>query len=143
MKRKLGLWAALIVIAVQVLTASPANAAVEWEINYALRSAVGPPSALPCANMDVPRVRACWEASGDKIWVQNLDNAGFESVVYWANYYPNDARLYRNGKCLNKLPDGQWGICDKNMYETSLIKFKVCDWDYQVQLCSRIVELRT
>jgi hypothetical protein len=145
MKQKLAFCTALVVFAVLAFMGSPASAAVEWETNYALRSAVGPPSALPCAT-DIPlnpRVQACWEASGDKIWMRNIDNSGFEGVLYWSNYYPNDANLYRNGKCLNKLPDGQWGVCNKDMYENSLIKFKVCDWDYEVQMCSGIVAIRT
>lgn len=54
---------------------------------------------------------ACWKPYGDVLWISNNSTLG--------------STLYRQGTCT--FTSNGWGYCNKDMYEGSLIKLRVCD----------------
>lgn len=98
-----------------------ALAAPDYEVDYAV--AGDPPiNRGPC----LQRVGAviCFEASGDKWWVQDTDEDHASAVAEWYNH--RNGSLYRQGACRNTLGYGKWGVCNKDYYETSDIEARAC-----------------
>lgn len=98
-------------------------AAVATEYNQAVAGT--PPSGLPC--IKTTGATACFEAYGDKWWVKDTaaDSASADAV--WQNY--RDGSLYRQGICRNSLGNGEWGVCNKNYYEDSGLRWAACVYD--------------
>jgi hypothetical protein len=63
---------------------------------------------------------ACFERTGDKLWVDDWSGDGWSVTASWVNYLMNEAGhwvAYRQGSCVNKLGTGHWGVCNKDFYE--------------------------
>jgi len=107
--------------------AAPIDPLYEW--NIAKRA--NPPAGLICPTLRVGgenRVFACFERDGDKIWVLDTGRGdGRSATGAWKNYV--NGRLYRHGACVNKLGTGNWGVCDKNMRESSTIYMYACNYE--------------
>lgn len=98
-------------------------AAVDSELNQAV--AGNPPSGLPCVK--TTGATACFEASGDKWWVKDTAGDGASAEAFWQNY--RNGSLYRTGVCRNSLGNGEWGVCNKNYYEDSGLRWAACVYD--------------
>ena len=97
------------------------TAAVATEYDRAVAS--GPPSStLPC----IPTLGAlaCYQAYGDRWYVQDTRADGASAEAFWQNY--RGGNLYREGICRNSLGNGKWGVCNKNYYENSFIRWAAC-----------------
>ena len=72
-----------------------------------------------CKKVDVSI--ACFEPSGDKIWVYDSLADGQAAAGYWKNYLKDSAgswkHLHRYGQCTNHLSAGHWGYCNYDFYE--------------------------
>ncbi len=63
---------------------------------------------------------ACFQTSGDKIWVYDFSADGLAAAGYWSNYLRDSAGNwvgYRTGECVNHLGAGHWGYCNYDFYE--------------------------
>jgi hypothetical protein len=134
--RKLPLLAAMLltVLSVALLDASPAAAAgagtsptagsVSTILSMEENTAVaGTPSGFDY-NTDCyygPRATVCFEKTGDKIWVEDVDPDGWAAVGYWQNFLRDSSgnwnNPWREGRCTNNLTYGHWGYCNKDFYE--------------------------
>ena len=113
-----------------------AAAAVDYEIDFTTPGT--PPDDVVCGDFDwTNSALACWEPYGDVVWVLSY---GSQAVGWWWNY--RGGALYRQGKCVNN--HGDWGYCNKNMYEGSEVRFRACTSADQVDReCSAIVRTTT
>ena len=99
------------------------TAAVATEFNRAV--AGNPPSGLPCAA--VIGAAACYQEAGDRWWVLDTRSDGASADAVWQNWRNGD--LYRQGICRNSLGSGKWGVCNKNYYEDSFVRWGACVFD--------------
>lgn len=93
-----------------------ATAAVSYEWDIAKKGTR--PPGLECESLHLGpgrRTQTCFEPHGDKIWVLDDYPDGKSATGAWNNYL--NGSLYRRGACVNKLGDGEWGVCNKNFYE--------------------------
>lgn len=107
---------------------SPASAVQPYEWNTAVAGT--PPSGLPCASMT--GATACFEANGDRMWVKDTSADGHSATLSWENWYAEpmfDPVLNRYGSCVNKLGNGKWGVCNKDLPEGSFVDFEACVYD--------------
>ncbi|WP_216207432.1 hypothetical protein [Amycolatopsis aidingensis] len=113
--------------AVAAETATPASGAAvaEFERNFAVAGNLPSRSELTCHS--VPAVEICYQAYGDRWWVQDQLGDGASAVVKWENF--RNGSLYRHGMCVNSLGKGKWGQCNKNYYENSVLNGFPCTWD--------------
>lgn len=115
---------------------TPAQAAsYEWDT----ASAGSPPSGTTCVSMT--GAKACFEKNGDKWWVEDTKADGHSATASWTNYLDdgNGYRSYRTGSCVNKLGSGEWGVCNKEYYESgstntlggkgSVLSWQACVYD--------------
>lgn len=100
-------------------------AAADYELNYAVAGSRPPRSELACHS--VSAVEICYEAYGDRWWIQDQAADSASAVVYWENF--RGGSLYRSGMCVNSLGNGKWGQCNKNYYENSVLNGFPCVWD--------------
>jgi hypothetical protein len=84
-----------------------------------------PPSGLPC--ISTTGAKACFEANGDRWWVQDTAADSASAEARWDNY--RNGSLYRSGICRNSLGSGKWGKCNKNYYEDSSLAWIACVYD--------------
>jgi len=108
----------------RTMTAVDVGAAA-LEVNYAVAGSLPPRSELSCHWRSA--VEICYEAYGDRWWVQDQDADGASAAVHWFNY--RSGSLYRTGLCVNSLGNGEWGQCNKNYYENSTLYGNPCTWD--------------
>ncbi|QFZ18541.1 hypothetical protein [Saccharothrix syringae] len=101
----------------------PATTAVDAEFNQAVAGT--PPSGLPCVS--TTGATACFEANGDKWWVRDTAADSASAEAFWENY--RGGSLYRTGVCRNSLGNGKWGVCNKNYYEDSGLRWSACVYD--------------
>ncbi len=115
----LGLVSAAAMLSAMLVGASPASASTG---DAAVAGSPPAFSSGQCAEIDASV--ACFEPSGDKIWVYDAKADGAAAAGYWENYLKNSAGqwlYYRYGKCTNHLGAGSWGYCNYDFYEdTSL-----------------------
>lgn len=109
---------------VRSVTTSDVSAAA-YEVNYAVAGSLPPRSELECHS--VPAVEICYQAYGDRWWVQDQASDGASAAVHWENF--RGGSLYRTGMCVNSLGKGEWGQCNKNYYEDSVLNGFPCVWD--------------
>lgn len=111
--------------------ATGVSAAVETELDRAV--AGDPPSGLECVS--TTGARACFEKQGDKWWVLDTaaDSASADAV--WQNY--RNGSLHRQGICRNSLGNGKWGVCNKNYYEDSGVRWAACVYDASADVLIR------
>lgn len=100
-------------------------AAAEYEVNVAVAGTLPPRSQLVCAS--VPAVEICYQPDGDHWWVQDQAADGASAAVHWENF--RGGSLYRYGICVNSLGNGNWGQCNKDYYEDSVLNGFPCVWD--------------
>lgn len=86
-----------------------------------------------------PEVGACFQRSGDRIWVWDGGDNGLVVRAHWSNWLWDGSSwvLYRNGDC--KISWKGWGYCDKDFYEDSSanadgstgsgVRVYACNWD--------------
>ena len=121
----LGLVSAAAMFTAMLVGASPASAYVD---DPAVAGTPPTFSSGQCAEIDASK--ACFEPSGDKIWVYDALADGKAAAGYWENYLRNSAGdwiIYRNGKCTNHLTAGTWGYCNYDFYEDTSLN---ADGDY-------------
>ena len=104
----LGLASATAMLSAMLASASPASASTDGN-----RSATaGTPPQLDSAQChEIDASVACFEPSGDKIWVLDHKADGKAAAGYWENYLRDSAGdwiIYRNGQCTNHLTAGNW-----------------------------------
>lgn len=92
--------------------------AYEW--NNAV--AGSPPGGMPCGA--IAGATVCWEAGGDRWWVQDTASDGRSAVSDWLNYV--NGAVHRTGGCRNGLGAGTWGFCNKDYIENSTLLFREC-----------------
>ena len=97
------------------------TSAVATEFDRAVASGQ-PPSTLPC--IPTTGALACYQAYGDRWYVQDTRADGASAEAFWQNY--RGGSLYREGICRNSLGNGKWGVCNKNYYENSFIRWAAC-----------------
>ncbi|MFD1149021.1 hypothetical protein [Saccharothrix hoggarensis] len=114
-----------------VRTAGQVAAAVDTEYNQAVEGT--PPSGLSCAV--TTGATACFEAEGDKWWVRDTAADSASAEAGWQNIYQGS--FYRAGVCRNSLGYGTWGVCNKNYYENSTVKWAACVYDGSAQTLIR------
>ena len=85
-----------------------------------------PPSTVPCAV--TTGARACFQAYGDRWWVQDTAPDSASAEARWRNYH-SDGSLHRLGVCRNSLGNGNWGVCNKNYNEGTSIQWRACVYD--------------
>ncbi|BBB02024.1 hypothetical protein RVR_9712 [Actinacidiphila reveromycinica] len=105
-------------------TAVPSVQAYEW--NTAVSGSTPPADCLANA-ISMTGSEACFERYGDVLWVKDTKADGHSATNSWDNYL--DGSLYRRGSCVNKLGSGQWGYCNKDMYEGSVVDYAACVYD--------------
>lgn len=115
-----------VAVVATLVTPTAASAAPTPENDYAVAATVD--TVLNCYAIDGAKV--CYEKSGDKWWVQDTAKDGMSAVADWRNYLTANGDLYRQGKCINSLGYGNWGVCNKNYYETSKLIMRICVIDY-------------
>jgi hypothetical protein len=121
--------------------AAPALAAPAMEANQAVPGS--PPAGLPSTQDPRNKTKICWKHNGDRIYVINYSSP-WGVWGYWRNYWPNDNSFYRQGVCYaTNLGRNNWGYCNKDMHEDSLISMRSCDWDDEYANCSPWRETRT
>ncbi|WP_051366337.1 hypothetical protein [Hamadaea tsunoensis] len=123
-----------------IVAPAPAMAAPTPEIDYAVDVPLD--AAVYC--YAITGAKVCYELAGDKWWVQDTANDSASAVADWRNYI--GGTLYRQGKCINSLGHGKWGLCNKNYYETSGLTVRACVIDYSAgdyTVCSNFVEVQT
>jgi len=96
------------------------TAAAAPEFNRAV--AGFPPNTLPC--IDTPGAKACYNNNDDSWWVLDTARDGASAEARWEN--ERNGGLYRSGICRNSLGYDKWGVCNKNYYEDSLIRWRAC-----------------
>ncbi|MDX3657352.1 hypothetical protein PV646_08550 [Streptomyces sp. ID05-26A] len=94
-------------------------------IQLAVAGTLPPRSQLTCHSYTA--VEICYEKGGDHWWVQDQDSDGASAGVYWENL--RNGSLYRNGACISSLGKGNWGQCNKDYYEDSVLNGWPCTWD--------------
>ena len=110
-------------MSVQVVT--EVSAAADLERDFAVAGTLPPRSQLVCDSYVA--VEICYQKSGDKWWVQDQDSDRASAGVYWQNI--RNGSLYRHGHCITSLGKGNWGSCNKNYYEGSVVNGFPCVWD--------------
>ncbi|MFC6019837.1 hypothetical protein ACFP2T_26985 [Plantactinospora solaniradicis] len=80
------------------------------ETDYALSSS-GPTDGYEC--VEGTGVIACFRAYGDVFYVKDTKADGYSAVAEWHML----GFATRTGSCVNKLGEGEWGICNKNLTE--------------------------
>ncbi|NUT18380.1 MAG: hypothetical protein HOV77_04285 [Hamadaea sp.] len=118
--------ALLVGLVTLVVAPTPASAAPTPENDHAVAATVD--DVIYC--WSIAGAKACYEYDGDKWWVQDTASDGMSAVADWRNYLTANGDLYRQGKCINSLGYGDWGVCNKNYYETSKLIMRVCVIDY-------------
>jgi hypothetical protein len=94
-----------------------AAVAASPELDFAKSAPEGPEPGSPCISN--VRVKACFQADGDKIYIKDMKADGDAWYVDWA------IRGGRWGQCATKLGAGKWGVCDKDFPENQLIDFTI------------------
>jgi hypothetical protein len=105
----------------------PAVTAAAYEWNVAVAGSV--PSGLHCTER--AGAKACFQPNGDKWWVKDTKADGHSATASWENYLcdGSECDLYRDGSCVNELGSGEWGVCNKNYYEGSIVLWQACVYD--------------
>src|SRR5689334_2746681 len=116
---------------VPMIAASPADAAVPVESNFAVAGTPPSFSANDCT-FTLVGVKACFEAGGDKFWVKDTLADGESAGIYWENYV--EGQFYRKGECINSLSAGTWGVCNKDFVEGSRVTGLSIRWDRSADL---------
>lgn len=93
-----------------------------YEVDYAVAGSLPPRSELTCHS--VRAVEICYQAYGDRWWVQDQAADGASAAVHWENF--RGGSLYRSGMCVNSLGNGKWGQCNKKYYEDSVLNGFPC-----------------
>ncbi len=113
----LGLASATAMLSAMLASASPASASTDGNQS----ATAGTPPQLDSAQChEIDASVACFEPSGDKIWVLDHKADGKAAAGYWENYLRDSAGdwiIYRNGQCTNHLTAGNWGYCNYDFYE--------------------------
>ncbi|WP_007023859.1 hypothetical protein [Saccharomonospora iraqiensis] len=99
--------------------------AADYELDYAVAGTPPSRSELRCGS--VTAVEICYQAYGDRWWIRDLRADGASAAVDWDNFRNGD--LYREGMCVTSLGAGEWGQCNKNYYEDSVVNGYPCVWD--------------
>ncbi|WUH89828.1 hypothetical protein OG900_06640 [Streptomyces sp. NBC_00433] len=85
--------------------------------------------------------RGCFTRNGDVWRIQDSLADGDQTFIYWENWLWNGSSWmpYRSGWCSNNLGAPNWGVCNKDYYESSStnyykhtgsrIRFQVCRRD--------------
>lgn len=94
-------------------------------VEFAVAGTLPPRSQLTCHSYTA--VEICYEKGGDHWWVQDQDSDGASAGVYWENI--RNGSLYRNGTCITSLGKGNWGQCNKDYYEDSVLNGFPCTWN--------------
>ncbi|MEU3648277.1 hypothetical protein AB0E59_33195 [Lentzea sp. NPDC034063] len=94
-------------------------------VEFAVAGTLPPRSELTCHSYTA--VEICYEKGGDHWWVQDQDSDGASAGVYWENI--RNGSLYRNGTCITSLGKGNWGQCNKDYYEDSVLNGFPCTWN--------------
>ncbi|HUQ57465.1 hypothetical protein [Lentzea sp.] len=95
-------------------------------VEFAVAGSLPPRSQLECHSYTA--VEICYEKGGDHWWVQDQDSSDNASAgVYWENM--RGGSLYRSGFCISSLGNGNWGQCNKNYYEDSVLNGFPCTWN--------------
>ncbi|MDN0201220.1 hypothetical protein [Streptomyces sp. S.PNR 29] len=100
------------------------------------------PSGTICVPGDSVGNQACFRKNGDQWFVYDGEADLLSPYVNWQNRlsYDNGSTWqsipYRSGKCRNSWPNGNWGVCNKDFYESSSLN-KIGGHGSQVrfQLC--------
>jgi hypothetical protein len=102
-------------------TASPtATATPTFELTKAV--AGDPPSGLPCST--TAGAVACFQQYGDIFWVKDSLADGHSAVADWEDYLDSTSGpVYRRGRCINSLGNGIWARCNKNLGETTVVRY--------------------
>ncbi|WP_051468076.1 hypothetical protein [Actinomadura oligospora] len=66
---------------------------------------------------------ACFEPSGDKVYVKDTKKDHYSAVAIWKTSYG------RKGGCRNALGYGKWAVCDYNMKEGRRIHWQALRYD--------------
>lgn len=112
--------------ATSVQAVTSVDAAVDAELDFAVAGTLPPRSQLVCHSYTA--VEICYEKGGDHWWVQDQDSTDRASAgVYWENF--RGGNLYRAGFCISSLGKGNWGHCNKNYYEDSVLNGFPCTWN--------------
>jgi hypothetical protein len=101
-------------VAALASTAPAQAAAYEWDT----ATAGSPPGGMTCVSMT--GAEACFQKHDDRWWVRDTASDGHSATASWENdvFDGIQWRMYRQGSCVNKLGYGQWGVCNKDYYES-------------------------
>ncbi|MFI8090905.1 hypothetical protein ACIF9R_21720 [Streptomyces sp. NPDC086080] len=92
--------------------------------------------------------KGCFTRHGDKWTIQDSLAEGNQTFVYWENWLKNGSTWapYRSGWCNNNLGAPNWGVCNKDYYESSStnyygsegsrIRFQTCRRDLINTVCT-------
>lgn len=97
--------------------AHPSSAASpEWD--RTVSKPAGPPPAPQSECKTTPKIKLCFTADGDDIWLKDrIAGDGFPAQVDWS------IRGGRYGQCYGGDAGGAWGMCNKDFPERKLIDF--------------------
>ncbi|MDQ1027777.1 hypothetical protein QF035_005359 [Streptomyces umbrinus] len=97
----------------------PASAATTAaEFDETVLKPEGPPSAPHSECETTPKIKVCFEAGGDKIWLKDLNGGDiYPAKTNWS------IRGGRYGQCAGTHTAGKWGVCNKNFPENKTIDF--------------------
>ncbi|MFJ8795802.1 hypothetical protein [Streptomyces sp. NPDC102462] len=124
----LGTRKALVVLAAAcaiTLTAGNSASADDEGSEYAAWYSVGPaaPEGTICGPSDLDGNRACFRKNGDQWFIYDGSAGGWPSVDWENQLVDKDGiwHSYRSGECVNPWPYDNWGVCNKDYYESSTL----------------------
>ncbi|MEV4755583.1 hypothetical protein AB0J86_10800 [Micromonospora sp. NPDC049559] len=81
------------------------------ETDYAVSSS-GPVGTYYCTYTSYTGARVCFQPYGDLVYVKDTNADGYAAVGEWIG-----DGFSRTGSCVNKLGNGNWGVCNKDFPE--------------------------
>ncbi|MEU8239691.1 hypothetical protein AB0C07_15720 [Actinoplanes missouriensis] len=111
---------ALLAVTGTVLINPAPAAAAAWEYNDAVASSA-PTGDFECHS--VTGVTACYKPYGDVFYVKDTAADSASATAMWYMNYNRDWNYWdRQGECRNKLGNGKWGACNKDLDEEAFVK---------------------
>jgi hypothetical protein len=114
---------AMLTVGLVLSTTPPSGATaapLAYEVNYAVEVSGEPPFEAYCGTIE----QACFERHGDRWWARDVENDGVARLeIKWENRLWNGSAwaLYRQGSCITDLGYFQWGVCNKDYYESGSV----------------------
>jgi hypothetical protein len=87
----------------------------------------GPRPAGTLCTSNGTGARACFQPTGDRMYVQGTDEGGHPAVGVW-HHYLGDGQ-WSKGYCRNALGAGRWGVCNYDLSEDSYIEWWAAEYD--------------